>query len=526
MARSWPRWSAATAGFAPADRLAVYANAYFARIHDCLRDDFGALARALGPAAFHDLVKTYLMMHAPTRPSLRHAGAHLAEHLSTEPFAGDLLAPLPVLRRPRPARVGDDGGVLRGGRARPRARGPRCGGARGLGRPPLRADALAAAPRLCVAGPWRARALRPRGRRHGVGRGTAARERSDAHSCLEARRTRSLPSHPSARARGARRRDGGRVLRCDLRSHGGGRRRGGGGPRRPPAFSRRGSRMGSWRACSEAAPSRYAPSPRDVARRDRFPRRWKTHATKSPTVTPTDKGTSAWAISQCQGLGDGQLRWTRSAPSDVAPMARPTPARAGAPRRAAQREPHGEQSRRDREEQRQPDAIHTLRESACVGDGARKNESAGDHDRDAQRDAARRREREALPPRDAAREGQREPCKADQRQHPDEGRRGPAAPEHRQRVHAHPARDEGRRRRPDPGDGQHLAVQGGHGAHGIEVFRQPGDELLRGSSPAHASSSARSTLRSAREPRWARTFSAARVTPARAAACATESCST
>ena len=74
-------------GIAASDRLAVYANAYFARIHDCLREDFGALARALGPAAFHDLVKTYLMMHPPTRPSLRHAGAHLAEHLSTEPFA-------------------------------------------------------------------------------------------------------------------------------------------------------------------------------------------------------------------------------------------------------------------------------------------------------------------------------------------------------------------------------------------------------------------------------------------------------
>jgi hypothetical protein len=75
-------------GLSPIDRLAVYANAYFARIHDCLRDDFGALARALGNAAFHDLVKTYLMKHPPTRPSLRHVGAHLAAHLSTEPFAG------------------------------------------------------------------------------------------------------------------------------------------------------------------------------------------------------------------------------------------------------------------------------------------------------------------------------------------------------------------------------------------------------------------------------------------------------
>jgi len=71
----------------PSERLGVYANAYFARLHDCLADDFGALARALGPDAFHDLVKTYLMIHPPERPSLRHAGAHLAEHLATPPFA-------------------------------------------------------------------------------------------------------------------------------------------------------------------------------------------------------------------------------------------------------------------------------------------------------------------------------------------------------------------------------------------------------------------------------------------------------
>ncbi len=70
-----------------AERLAVYANAYFLRIRDCLREDFGALAAVLGEAAFHDLVKTYLMAHPPSRPSLRHAGAQLAAHLRTEPFA-------------------------------------------------------------------------------------------------------------------------------------------------------------------------------------------------------------------------------------------------------------------------------------------------------------------------------------------------------------------------------------------------------------------------------------------------------
>ena len=74
-------------GLAPEDRLTVYANAYFARIQDCLRSDFGALAQALGPAAFHDLVKTYLMAHPPSHPSLRYAGKDLARFLETEPFA-------------------------------------------------------------------------------------------------------------------------------------------------------------------------------------------------------------------------------------------------------------------------------------------------------------------------------------------------------------------------------------------------------------------------------------------------------
>lgn len=74
-------------GISAADRLSVYANAYFARVHECLQDDFPALARALGPDAFHDLVKTHLMMHPPRHASLRHVGMRLAEHLATEPFS-------------------------------------------------------------------------------------------------------------------------------------------------------------------------------------------------------------------------------------------------------------------------------------------------------------------------------------------------------------------------------------------------------------------------------------------------------
>jgi len=74
-------------GLAPEERLAVYTHAYFVRIQDSLRRDFGALARALGPAAFHDLVKMYLMTHPPSHPSLRYAGKDLARFLEAQPFA-------------------------------------------------------------------------------------------------------------------------------------------------------------------------------------------------------------------------------------------------------------------------------------------------------------------------------------------------------------------------------------------------------------------------------------------------------
>jgi hypothetical protein len=83
-------------------RLDVYANAYFYRIHDALKADFGALHAALGDATFHNLVTDYLLACPPTRFSLRFAGEHLAEFLARHdrvaeireriPWAGDLAA--------------------------------------------------------------------------------------------------------------------------------------------------------------------------------------------------------------------------------------------------------------------------------------------------------------------------------------------------------------------------------------------------------------------------------------------------
>jgi hypothetical protein len=77
-------------GIAQAARLAVYRHGYFARIHDVLRDDFGALHALFGAAAFHDLAKLYLMAHPPRSHSLRDVGASLPAFFAgpvAEPFA-------------------------------------------------------------------------------------------------------------------------------------------------------------------------------------------------------------------------------------------------------------------------------------------------------------------------------------------------------------------------------------------------------------------------------------------------------
>lgn len=82
-------------------RIDVYANAYFARLHDVLRDDYPALAAALGDAAFHDLAKLYLLAHPPRSFTLRFLGARLPAFLASPaaelfrerwPFAPDLAA--------------------------------------------------------------------------------------------------------------------------------------------------------------------------------------------------------------------------------------------------------------------------------------------------------------------------------------------------------------------------------------------------------------------------------------------------
>jgi hypothetical protein len=89
-------------GLAGCERLEVYANAYFSRIHDALAEFHPALRTALGEALFHDLATAYLIAHPPRRPSLRHAGDALPDFLAhaagggpfrrRAPWAADLAA--------------------------------------------------------------------------------------------------------------------------------------------------------------------------------------------------------------------------------------------------------------------------------------------------------------------------------------------------------------------------------------------------------------------------------------------------
>lgn len=79
-------------------RLDVYANMYFFRLLDVLRDVFPKLAQAIGDDAFHNLVTDYLLVCPPEQPSLRWLGARLPAYLrrhalaAERPELGDLAA--------------------------------------------------------------------------------------------------------------------------------------------------------------------------------------------------------------------------------------------------------------------------------------------------------------------------------------------------------------------------------------------------------------------------------------------------
>lgn len=82
----------------PVERLEIYADMYFYRLRDGLKEDFVAVHAVIGEERFHNLVTDYLLANPPVHFSLRYAGQHLpafikAHALSARwPFLGPLAA--------------------------------------------------------------------------------------------------------------------------------------------------------------------------------------------------------------------------------------------------------------------------------------------------------------------------------------------------------------------------------------------------------------------------------------------------
>jgi hypothetical protein len=81
--RKIAEWVIGDERFSAVDRLDVYANMYFYRILDVLREQFGRVLATIGETYFHNLVTEYLQACPPTHFSLGHVGAPLADYLKT-----------------------------------------------------------------------------------------------------------------------------------------------------------------------------------------------------------------------------------------------------------------------------------------------------------------------------------------------------------------------------------------------------------------------------------------------------------
>jgi hypothetical protein len=70
-------------------RLDIYANMYFWRLLEILRDDYSAVVASIGDDAFHNLVTDYLIACPSSHPSVRNVGARLAGFLAKQPLAAE-----------------------------------------------------------------------------------------------------------------------------------------------------------------------------------------------------------------------------------------------------------------------------------------------------------------------------------------------------------------------------------------------------------------------------------------------------
>ena len=64
-----------------AERINIYANAYYCRLLECLIEEFPATLAVVGFDNFADVVRDYLVCESPTQPSIFYVGRHLAGFL-------------------------------------------------------------------------------------------------------------------------------------------------------------------------------------------------------------------------------------------------------------------------------------------------------------------------------------------------------------------------------------------------------------------------------------------------------------
>ena len=67
----------------PTERLAIYADMYFARLKDCLTEDVPRTVELLGPERWDEVARAFLTAYPSSQPSVRHAGVPLAGFLAT-----------------------------------------------------------------------------------------------------------------------------------------------------------------------------------------------------------------------------------------------------------------------------------------------------------------------------------------------------------------------------------------------------------------------------------------------------------
>lgn len=88
---------APSATLAPAERLGIYADMYFARLQDCLREDFSRTVELMGDDAWDGFARAFLAAHPSRYPSVRHVGTPLAAFLASHPPAGVAVDAVPAL---------------------------------------------------------------------------------------------------------------------------------------------------------------------------------------------------------------------------------------------------------------------------------------------------------------------------------------------------------------------------------------------------------------------------------------------